>query len=523
MANPYGMVMGADGRWEYDPFEYQKSATNARFRTPFPYMGVGSLGAGLMTHSPLAGLGSEIPGIRGPGGAPAWGAQHGASPTFSQDAVSGVGSGLSDDTEALIDFDMDQLREDMMSPRASVDPNTVTASTGVPFGHTPTSGVTVSNPYGLGTDTDLSGFPSPIGFSTEIPGMPTVSQASNPLAKGLVAGMRMGASLPGLTNEEAIQHTIAASAIEQDLNAAIAAGQDVEEYAGDWAKGVDLGKRGVDIRGPQIGPVSPNTNIAPALGWVYQALTDQDLEAAKVTRAAMEYGLQEKQDVDAQVDTFSMLNTDPSRWGNLAQKYDANMRALSPYRTRVNPLANPDITVANTIAEQVAQTEATVNAMGLTGATAAAAAAAVNASQGYVTADMYAGFQEAQQAQDQAEAVAQAQAAASAAAVAASAASDPGNGWGGEDTGVTAGPAGAPQGAHHAGSNVSNIVDAVVANALAEARGRAAAEDKVNQDIMAALDDMRGGYGGWSGGDDAGMGDYGGSDTGGGGGGGYGI
>ncbi len=97
MANPYGMVMGPGGVWEYDPFEYQKTATNARFRTPFPYMGVGSLGAGLMTHSPLAGLGSDVPGIRGPGGAPAWGAHHGASPlyspSFSADAVSGAGLG----------------------------------------------------------------------------------------------------------------------------------------------------------------------------------------------------------------------------------------------------------------------------------------------------------------------------------------------------------------------------------------------------------------------------------------------
>ena len=98
MANPYGMVMGADGRWEYDPFEYQKSATNARFRTPFPYMGVGSLGAGLMTHSPLAGLGSEIPGIRGPGGAPAWGAQHGASPLYTAPSYSTTATSMVDPT-----------------------------------------------------------------------------------------------------------------------------------------------------------------------------------------------------------------------------------------------------------------------------------------------------------------------------------------------------------------------------------------------------------------------------------------
>ena len=83
MANPYGMMMGPGGYWEYDP----RAATNAMFRaapSKFPYMGVGSLGAGLMTQSPYAGVGSAIPGIRGPGGAPAWGAQHGASPLYSQ-------------------------------------------------------------------------------------------------------------------------------------------------------------------------------------------------------------------------------------------------------------------------------------------------------------------------------------------------------------------------------------------------------------------------------------------------------
>jgi hypothetical protein len=73
---------------------------------------------------------------------------------------------------------------------------------------------------------------------------------------------------------------------------------------------------------------------------------------------------------------------------------------------RKSALANPDITVANTIAEQIAETTATVNAMGLTGAAAAAAAAQINANQGYVTADEYAGFKEAQQAQDAAQAAA---------------------------------------------------------------------------------------------------------------------
>ena len=70
---------------------------------------------------------------------------------------------------------------------------------------------------------------------------------------------------------------------------------------------------------------------------------------------------------------------------------------------------------------------------------------------------------------------------------------------------------------------VSNEAIANMMADIAEANAEAAAVSAVNQDIMAALDDMRGGYGGWSGGDDAGMGDYGGSDTGGGGGGGYGI
>ena len=94
MANPYGMVMGLDGRWEYDPKEYTRSVTNARFRTPFPFTGVGSMAAGAMTQSADAGRGSDIPGIRGPGGAPAWGAGLGASPryspSFSTEAISGV-------------------------------------------------------------------------------------------------------------------------------------------------------------------------------------------------------------------------------------------------------------------------------------------------------------------------------------------------------------------------------------------------------------------------------------------------
>ena len=90
MANPYGMVMGLDGRWEYDP----RAFTNAQFRAApsrFPYMGVGSLGAGLMTHSPLAGLGSDLTGMDPGYGLesivdPTW-----AAPSFSTGAVSGVG------------------------------------------------------------------------------------------------------------------------------------------------------------------------------------------------------------------------------------------------------------------------------------------------------------------------------------------------------------------------------------------------------------------------------------------------
>jgi hypothetical protein len=130
--------------------------------------------------------------------------------------------------------------------------------------------------------------------------------------------------------------------------------------------------------------------------------------------------------------------------------------------TPMSPLANPDITVANTIAEQIAETEAMLGSMGLTGATAAAAQQAMTGSSGYITPDQIAGLVAAQQEQDRAVA------AASAAAAAASAASSGGD-WGGEDTGVTAGPAGAPQGAHHAGSAVSKAVDRAVQNAIIDA------------------------------------------------------
>jgi hypothetical protein len=146
---------------------------------------------------------------------------------------------------------------------------------------------------------------------------------------------------------------------------------------------------------------------------------------------------------------------------------------------RKSALANPDITVAATVAEQVAQTEATVNAMGLTGAAAAAAAAQINANQGYVTADEYAGFKEAQQAQD-AEV-----AAASAAAAAASAASSGGY-WGGEDTGVSTSPGGAPAGAQHARSDVSKAVSKAVSKSKAKAKAKSKARAAVEARSKAA-------------------------------------
>jgi hypothetical protein len=143
--------------------------------------------------------------------------------------------------------------------------------------------------------------------------------------------------------------------------------------------------------------------------------------------------------------------------------------------------------------------------MGLTGATAQKASDLVSAELGYLSASQLAGLQAAQQAQDRA-AVAAAQAAYEASRSSQGSSDD--NESDPDDTMAGFG-------------TVSNEAIAGMMAEIAEARGRAAAEDKANQDIMAALDAMRGG--GWSGGDDAGMGDYGGSDTGGGGGFGYGI
>ena len=572
MANPYGMVMGLDGRWEYDPKEYTRSVTNARFRTPFPYMGVGSLGAGLMTHSPLAGLGSEIPGIRGPGGAPAWGAGLGASPlyspSFSTEAVSPASGYTKIGHEPRYAETISP--EDLAAITKSIDPDSKWdswATEGVPFypgtttrDYDPRTDTTIVDPPTL-TIPEVDTFRE-LPASTISPELSSVFTGDSYKVAGPIGWLsdEWDATRRGLEREGiGIGKTDTMALFDATMPGTGKEGSLTEDMTSGYLDALDHFTLSE----------APVTSLA----WSgLEALTEDPVESLYDDyrdRAIAEW---KDENPTGTLKDFSLaVRTEPHRFplkgdltpGEVSMHTDpllagyvslpsAYVGSVSPYDADVvfagkkyglppqapvtpaaqprpariavqSPLANPDITVANTIAEQVAQTEATVNAMGLTGATAAAAAAAVNASQGYVTADMYAGFQEAQQAQDQAEAVAQAQAAASAAAVAASAASDPGNGWGGEDTGVTAGPAGAPQGAHHAGSNVSNIVDAVVANALAEARGRAAAEDKVNQDIMAALDDMRGGYGGWSGGDDAGMGDYGGSDTGGGGGGGYGI
>ena len=154
-------------------------------------------------------------------------------------------------------------------------------------------------------------------------------------------------------------------------------------------------------------------------------------------------------------------------------------------RDVIPALANADINVANTIAEQIAETQAQIDAMGLTGATAQAAQQAITGSSGYVTADQLAGLVAAQQEQDRAVA------AAAAAAAAASAASSGGD-WGGEDTGVSAGPAGAPQGAHHAGSAASKAVDRAVQNAIIDAL--VSSVDPYGSDLSAEYGDL--GYGG---------------------------
>ena len=449
MANPYGMVMGLDGRWEYDP----RAFTNAQFRAApsrFPFMGVGSLGAGLMTQSPLAGLGSEIPGIRGPGGAPASGAQHGASPlyspSYSTSAISGVGPELDANTRALIDFDMEQNRQTMGLPPApwsssSVDPNTVTASV------TPGSDLTSSVPWGTG-----------IGFSN-IPSQEELEARALDATRGLGrAGLapegpegKMGGAVLGTAGTDPLgtsfTGTYGPSNLGYGLDTGFASPEEsiadiISHMAGvgvygknvmDTREAIGLGKSARDVM-----DFSTHKAAEEVMSWASQNDIDPGVAAAMAVGKAvagrtvdpsapvgsvfspevLSHSFKTEFDVDIEdVPTVSLSFTK-----DLTPTQEKD-RYMEQAITVPSPLANPDITVANTIAEQIAETTALMDAMGLTGATAAAAEQAMTSSSGYVTVDQIAGLVAAQQEQEQVAAeqaaAAQAQAVANAQAAAA--------------------------------------------------------------------------------------------------------
>jgi len=458
VANPYGMVMGLDGRWEYDPKEYTRSVTNARFRTPFPYMGVGSMAAGAMAQSADAGRGSDIPGIRGPGGAPAWGAGLGASPlyspSFSTEAVSGVSPTASGGVMDAFDAILGRMTGRYESDAESVYKDTMAGSNrGVNLTEEMNPGYQdildhfqLSNSPALlgawkGLDAMLAKTPSKLGISSIYGKQPNPDKnfydnfrdraiaewrSANPNStlKDFAAAVRAnprafplrGDPVPGrvldspyftptLEQMKANPHLDQAVETEKQwglggwsqfapASAAVDDFSDFQTNPGRYAGLTSVRGTGPDI-GFSIGQAGVNNQ-----GVMVPTMTSALQQSINVG-ASDPNAPAGQVDIDASPTGWATGQALVDRFGNpVTLSNDPQSVAAANYRSF---LADKDINVANTIAAALARADEAVAGMGLTGAAAEKASALVSAELGYLSADQLAGLQAAQQEQEAAE------------------------------------------------------------------------------------------------------------------------